>query len=65
MEDNNTANNPEQNEPAANPYSAKAVKQALGRKRTGELLILSPMIRYPQSIRVSGAFQTSFYTEVP
>ena len=40
MEDNSTANNPGQNEPAANPYSAKAVRQALGRKRTGELLIL-------------------------
>ena len=40
MEENKTANNLELNEPAANPYSAKAVKRALGRKRCRELLIL-------------------------
>ena len=40
MEENKTANNPEQPERSVNPYSAKAVKRALGRKRCGELLIL-------------------------
>ena len=40
MEENKMANDPGQAEPAANPYSAKAVKQALGRKRCRELLIL-------------------------
>ena len=40
MEENKMANDPGQAEQAANPYSAKAVKQALGRKRCRELLIL-------------------------
>ena len=40
MEENKTANDTQQTERTINPYSAKAVKQALGRKRVGELLIL-------------------------
>ena len=40
MEENKTANDTQQAERTVNPYSAKAVKQALGRKRVGELLIL-------------------------
>ena len=40
MEENKTANDKQQPVREVNPYSAQAVKRALGRKRVGELLIL-------------------------
>ena len=40
MEENKTANETQEYEREVNPYSARAVKRALGRKRVGELIIL-------------------------